>query len=68
MTDFKTDEEKAEELKAWWKDNGTSVMAGGLSASKVPIGSSSVARQRNAGGRSAGESVRSTMGGRAKCC
>lgn len=28
MTDFKTDEEKAEELKAWWKENGTSVMAG----------------------------------------
>lgn len=28
MTDFKTDEEKAEDLKAWWKDNGTSVMAG----------------------------------------
>ena len=28
MTDFKTDEEKAEELKAWWKENGTSVIAG----------------------------------------
>ncbi|PID34242.1 MAG: hypothetical protein CR976_01325 [Thiotrichales bacterium] len=28
MTDFKTDEEKAEEIKQWWKDNGTSVIAG----------------------------------------
>ncbi len=28
MTDFKTDEEKAEELKAWWKENGTSVIVG----------------------------------------
>ncbi len=30
MADFelKSDEEKAEELKAWWKKNGTSVMAG----------------------------------------
>lgn len=28
MTDFKTDEEKAEDLKRWWKDNGTSVIAG----------------------------------------
>ena len=28
MTDFKTDEEKADEIKAWWKENGTSVMAG----------------------------------------
>ena len=30
MADFelKSDEEKAEELKAWWKENGTSVIAG----------------------------------------
>ncbi|HIO93720.1 MAG TPA: tetratricopeptide repeat protein [Leucothrix mucor] len=28
MTDLKTDEEKAEELKKWWRDNGTSVLAG----------------------------------------
>jgi len=30
MADFelKSDEEKAEELKAWWKKNGTSVLAG----------------------------------------
>lgn len=28
MTELKTDEEKAEELKAWWKENGTSVVAG----------------------------------------
>ncbi|MEZ5535767.1 MAG: tetratricopeptide repeat protein [Thiolinea sp.] len=28
MTDYKTDEEKAEELKKWWKENGTSVIAG----------------------------------------
>lgn len=30
MTDFdlKSDDEKAEELKAWWKENGTSVIAG----------------------------------------
>ncbi len=30
MTDFdlKSDEEKAEELKAWWRSNGTSVIAG----------------------------------------
>jgi len=30
MTDFdlKSDEEKAEELKQWWKDNGTSVIVG----------------------------------------
>ena len=30
MADFelKSDEEKAEELKAWWKQNGTSVIAG----------------------------------------
>ncbi|MEZ5479771.1 MAG: tetratricopeptide repeat protein [Thiolinea sp.] len=28
MSDYKTDEEKAEELKAWWKENGTSVVAG----------------------------------------
>nr|CAA6821580.1 MAG: Mlr7403 protein [uncultured Thiotrichaceae bacterium] len=28
MTDFKTDEEKAEDLKRWWKENGTSVVAG----------------------------------------
>jgi len=30
MADFelKSDDEKAEELKAWWKDNGTSVIAG----------------------------------------
>ncbi len=26
--DLKTDEEKAEELKQWWKDNGTSVIVG----------------------------------------
>ena len=26
--DLKTDEEKAEELKAWWRSNGTSVIAG----------------------------------------
>jgi predicted negative regulator of RcsB-dependent stress response len=26
--DLKTDEEKAEELKQWWKDNGTSVVVG----------------------------------------
>ena len=28
MTGLKTDEEKAEEIKKWWKDNGTSVLAG----------------------------------------
>lgn len=28
MTDYKTDEEKAEEIKQWWKENGTSVIAG----------------------------------------
>lgn len=28
MTDFKTDEEKAEDIKKWWKENGTSVIAG----------------------------------------
>ncbi len=28
MTDYKTDDEKVEELKAWWKENGTSVVAG----------------------------------------
>lgn len=28
MTDFKTDEEKAEDIKKWWKENGTSVVAG----------------------------------------
>ena len=26
--DYKTDDEKVEELKAWWKENGTSVVAG----------------------------------------
>ena len=26
--DLKSDDEKAEELKAWWKKNGTSVIAG----------------------------------------
>jgi predicted negative regulator of RcsB-dependent stress response len=28
MTGLKTDEEKAEDIKRWWKDNGTSVLAG----------------------------------------
>jgi predicted negative regulator of RcsB-dependent stress response len=28
MSDYKTDDEKVEELKAWWKENGTSVIAG----------------------------------------
>ena len=28
MTDLKTDQEKAEDLKRWWKENGTSVMLG----------------------------------------
>jgi predicted negative regulator of RcsB-dependent stress response len=28
MTGLKTDEEKAEDIKKWWKDNGTSVLAG----------------------------------------
>ena len=28
MTDFKTDEEKADDIKAWWKENGNSVIAG----------------------------------------
>ncbi len=28
MTDLKTDAEKAEEIKQWWKENGTSVIAG----------------------------------------
>jgi predicted negative regulator of RcsB-dependent stress response len=28
MNDFQTDDEKVEELKAWWKENGTSVMVG----------------------------------------
>jgi len=28
MSDYKTDDEKAEDLKAWWKENGTSVVAG----------------------------------------
>ncbi|MDD5392455.1 MAG: tetratricopeptide repeat protein [Thiothrix sp.] len=27
-SDYKTDDEKVEELKAWWKENGTSVIAG----------------------------------------
>lgn len=27
-TDYKTDEEKAEELKAWWKEHGNSILAG----------------------------------------
>ena len=26
--ELKTDEERAEELKAWWRSNGTSVLAG----------------------------------------
>lgn len=28
MSDYKTDDEKVEDLKAWWKENGTSVVAG----------------------------------------
>ena len=28
MSDYKTDDEKVEDLKNWWKENGTSVMAG----------------------------------------
>ena len=28
MNDFQTDDEKVEELKAWWKENGLSVMVG----------------------------------------
>ncbi len=28
MSDYKTDDEKVEELKAWWKENGTSVVVG----------------------------------------
>lgn len=28
MTDLKTDEEKAEDIKRWWKENGTSVVTG----------------------------------------
>jgi predicted negative regulator of RcsB-dependent stress response len=28
MTELKTDQEKAEEIKKWWKENGTSVIAG----------------------------------------
>lgn len=28
MSELKTDEEKAEELKAWWRENGNSVIAG----------------------------------------
>lgn len=28
MSDLKTDEEKAEEIKQWWKENGTSVIVG----------------------------------------
>ncbi|CAA6826005.1 MAG: Unknown protein [uncultured Thiotrichaceae bacterium] len=28
MTDLKTDAEKAEEIKAWWKENGKSVLTG----------------------------------------
>lgn len=28
MSDYKTDDEKAEAVKAWWKDNGTSIIAG----------------------------------------
>lgn len=28
MTDLKTDAEKAEEIKQWWKENGTSVITG----------------------------------------
>ncbi len=28
MTDLKTDAEKAEDIKQWWKENGTSVAAG----------------------------------------
>jgi predicted negative regulator of RcsB-dependent stress response len=28
MTDLKTDQEKAEDLKLWWKENGTSVLTG----------------------------------------
>lgn len=32
MTDLKTDAEKAEEIKAWWKENGKSVLTGVLVA------------------------------------
>ena len=28
MNDYQTDDEKVEELKAWWKENGVSVMVG----------------------------------------
>ena len=28
MSDYKTDDEKVEDLKDWWKENGTSVIAG----------------------------------------
>lgn len=28
MSDYQTDDEKVEELKAWWKENGTSVIVG----------------------------------------
>lgn len=28
MSDYKTDDEKVEDLKAWWKENGTSVVVG----------------------------------------
>ncbi|WML91000.1 YfgM family protein [Thiothrix lacustris] len=28
MSDYKTDDEKVEDLKNWWKENGTSVIAG----------------------------------------
>ena len=28
MSDYQTDDEKVEELKAWWKENGVSVMVG----------------------------------------
>ena len=28
MSDYKTDDEKVEDLKNWWKENGTSIIAG----------------------------------------
>jgi len=38
MTEYKTDEEKAEELKAWWKENGKYVIAGVVLAIAILFG------------------------------
>lgn len=38
MTEYKTDEEKAEELKAWWKENGKYVIIGIVLAIAILFG------------------------------